>query len=1638
MPSSYHLIVPLPAGRSTTKANTGLLSVLFVPRLDDDGVLTDWVTDWRNWPKVIRGLAPAATTPMRLDVRINGVVAPANTALEVTSGAWASDPPQPVVWDAAFGTAVGGKPIAVRRFRPVLSSSDSIGPVFDAPTLAASLRTIYQTLANTSTPPTPGTVPSLPTELVDAYDAHLAPTGTGDVAGEDTPVDADFHQAITFVQSHPHLLRVLGLVVDLEVTLPPNPGGVTVQSNYEALYGPNRAIPVGVGVETDFWPTTGPGRWADVGPTTHLVEMLDLGTGISALEDITAGTRSPDQVSIATPNSAGLYLTRSGTDLLEELSERFERQEIFEERVREVLNGTRTPPVNVQGDELGVGRRYDVYDQTVGRWFSLWDRQVPEGYRFPTAPAATVFPPDDEGWITYTAMTEAKRTISGAPAPPPSGEGPVAVPPVIDSTELRVSPVLFAWRGWSQAARPPGRAFSGIDGPVDPAPNEPSGMPVQVAVDYEVVDGVLPRLRYTRTYRFRARLVDFAGNSRRVEESTPGGGFETPGIVFGRTSRLPAPVPVRRLPRPVPGWGDTTATLVIRSEPGQSDATVEPTSRLLYPPSASQYQCELHGFPARDGLFTSPEVFADVVARTAASIETQTTTDRVTGELLQAEPDDWTPQIDYLLEPAATGVGLRRLPGADDDTITVALPGSWPAREGVGIEVRAGAAAPTTSSDPTTPAVVVEVPKGITRVVQVASLIDPALIGHWTFFRNLTPLRRGELADTVSSGGHWLFSAETPLTLVHAVRQPLAAPRVIGTPSGNRLPDRTQAVCSGTFGFDVKSTDELLVTGSWTDPIDTPGAPGGLVDRTTTRLLFAQRESYREVVQRPIDETPFETGDTKRHEARITLEAFSRYARYFTERANAEFATPGSTVALAPEGVVPENVVVRQAGAIATAGADYVIDGAAGTIQHVKEGALVIGQVVEVDFIRLPITRHSTELPVGTFDLTIPNGGVPAAVMVDEVLPAFARTVVAGGDSITVEHNGQTVRVWVHRPWFTTGVGELLGVLVGERPDGPVTEVARDPLSPTGPSGPLTVDDFPGATATNPAVDGAGLGVAGHPVAFDDDRGLWFADIAIDADLGYRPFVQLVLVRFQPVSIAGAEIGDAVVAEPVRLGASRTTQLVRSGTTLQVTVTGSELRNEVIARFQESDPDIGEIDLSWHDLDAGVALTPTSAGSETVWTSALTLPVSERPIRLVIEDAELLDRTIGGAVAQARNIAYIEAVDIDGTWTAPPPEPPAVVTGLTGAARSAAVDLSWALPDDGGSPILRYAVERRVGSGAWGDRVTIEPPTTATTISGLTNDTTYGFRVSAENTVGAGPWSSELLLTPAVSTPGPIVGVQARGGHQAILVTWPAPDDGGSPLTAYHIERRTGAGAWGEAETLPPGRRSHIARQLTNGSVYGFRVRGESALGAGPWSDVAEATPAVMVPGQVRRVQGVSGAGSVALRWRPAAPRGSAVVRYRVEQRLDPTASWGSPVIVDAATTSTVIPGLPAGATVGFRVRAENVVGAGAYSTPIPVTVVGGGSVPDQVQGVQVTAGDTSLTVTWLPPGDGGSAITGYEVELRRPNGSLVATVRVAGDQLVHEFTGLTNGAVYGARARAANVIGDGQWSAPAAGSPQP
>ena len=329
------------------------------------------------------------------------------------------------------------------------------------------------------------------------------------------------------------------------------------------------------------------------------------------------------------------------------------------------------------------------------------------------------------------------------------------------------------------------------------------------------------------------------------------------------------------------------------------------------------------------------------------------------------------------------------------------------------------------------------------------------------------------------------------------------------------------------------------------------------------------------------------------------------------------------------------------------------------------------GKMVVITYVPTPIVRKTAEPTT----LDIPSTARPAAPKVLYLIPTFGWTSNANqaGTHYTSERRGGGLRAYMERPWFSSGDGELLGVVIwaGAQPPAEdikpyVTDWALDPMYRSAPTTAApALGAFKLATPATSKESGLTLEelgvvdsfhVAGHPVGYDAERKLWYCDIEIDAGASYFPMVRLALARYQPNSVPNAHLSRVVLADFVQLTANRTASLTRpskQSDTLSVAVSGlgysmlkavagsSLVEVSLEARRANTEPD-KQAELAWQQVPGSTtALTPSGGPSgTTIWTGQITLPkpMGDR-FRVIIQEFEKFGTD--------RRLVYADAIEVD-------------------------------------------------------------------------------------------------------------------------------------------------------------------------------------------------------------------------------------------------------------------------------------------------------------------------------------------------------------------------------------------------------
>lgn len=1057
--------------------------------------------------------------------------------------------------------------------------------------------------------------------------------------------DMDFHLVLGALDEYPGLLRMLGLVRDLRIPvpdqLPPSPATVRLQTDWAG------SVPT-----TPVFPSTQSEITADTfvpHATTTLISggLLRLDTEDFALVEIDADAGVTKMQAFAEtihdgPGDGGeppAAMSNTGISLAhvtrsEYLHGLVEKALGMEQK----LENDEIDDLDVTAEDINRGFRLDVWDDDGQEWRSLCLRK---------------------GTYTFAGGTTVRLDDEGAVVPGHTEQ------PGDDTLYLHES--LARWTGYSLAASRPGQGI-GDGGTVVSTDSEP-GDEFDLKATFVPQPGTLPKLRYGRTYRMRARTVDIAGNGLALDDLPPDGTDGATGeLRYTRFEPVAQPFVVPRKPRTE---GESVERLVIRSN--YDKAAGADSQRHLSPGRINQLTAEQHGmFDVPANLLNpsgmSRAAYAVIAAREPGSYADGGTPD----------PDGFgTPYYDvdqlrvpFLPDVLARGAAFAGLPGAaDGEIVTVdfdfALLHRWPDTRPFRLRLVEGTGTPAWNGNHRV--LTVQLPKGRTADVRYSSRIDDAdreLLGPWKWIVDyldeggtLPPgVTMAELEELARQGQLWQLTPYRTLTLVHAVRQPLVAPTFLA-PAAERAIGETFARIVDQLTLDHLSTSKVDVVATWTEQLDQPSQPEPAT-LSGTAVAFEIPIANGEVTEDTVEVSHVhEFHDTKHRTVSYEAVATTRFAEYFVERE--QVALLGEqAVAVSAAGIVPSSDVVRSVPADPAAeprrsfvrGADYTVDYAAGKVARVAhEGGIPDGATVEVAFVAPPITRRSTEAQAKAV-VEVPSSARPAPPEIAYLVPTFGWETSDNGKLVSSVRRGNGLRVYLRRPWLSSGDGEQLGVVLLEAADSPadsleryVTAWAQDPaFASTAPATPPLLQHFPDAVGP---VSGLRLAesdrdtsldqtvaVAPFDVGYDAERRLWYSDVTLAPTETYNPFIRLALARYQPISVAGVELSTVVQAQFAQLSPDRTLTVVfgTDPSAVAVTVRGRSYRPVdgfakppvVTVAVQTANPALSG-DLAWTTV-AGTETTLTGSTPPGTWTGTVTLPaaIGSRPMRLVVQEYE--------------------------------------------------------------------------------------------------------------------------------------------------------------------------------------------------------------------------------------------------------------------------------------------------------------------------------------------------------------------------------------------------------------------------------
>jgi len=267
-------------------------------------------------------------------------------------------------------------------------------------------------------------------------------------------------------------------------------------------------------------------------------------------------------------------------------------------------------------------------------------------------------------------------------------------------------------------------------------------------------------------------------------------------------------------------------------------------------------------------------------------------------------------------------------------------------------------------------------------------------------------------------------------------------------------------------------------------------------------------------------------------------------------------------------------------------------------------------------------------------------------------------------------------------------------------------------------------------------------------------------------------------------------------------------------------------------------------------------------------------------------------------------------------------------TALTATAGNTSVALAWKAPaSNGGAAITDYVISVSIDAGTSWLPLTHLPLTTPSfQVTGLTNGTSYIFKVAAVTSFGVGAATSPTAaVTPRTVSSAPTALTATALTTGRIALSWTAPtDNGGSPVTDYQIQRSSNAGvSWSTIVDGFSSATTYTAAAMVLGSEYMFRVAAVSAVGPSAWSAATPAVRALALAGIPTSARAAVGDLSATVSWSaPLATGGTPVTDYTIQFSSNNGATWTTFTRNASTVRSVAVTGLANGTAYRFRVAA--------------------------------------------------------------------------------------------------------------------
>ena len=857
------------------------------------------------------------------------------------------------------------------------------------------------------------------------------------------PPELDFHQAVSHLTSYPALMRLLGLAVDFEVALP---------ALRPALTGLVKAVPRG---RDDRSPWTkyvldaAKGVFAAASRSSKpdvadgfldlsdddRYDIVEVDVDGAALKTAALADQADEEETGELPalRSSGLSVVRTGNAVV--VAEAF--------RAAAELNQAflKRKELTFFAEDLVQGYRVDVWDETAQKWHSLCQRVGTYAF-LRNGKEVTL---EDEGFVGQ-GITQA-------------ADG--------SSDDVFTHESIFSWNGWSLVAPRPGRTIDEEDQAADVQSRAATAF--RLETKFKPVPGSLPRLRFGNRYRLRARAVDLAGNGVGPESADSAKAIPAPpreARVYARFDPVAPPVVVLR---EAAKQGESVDTVVIRSlnDAIEKDAvpTGEIAERHVVPPKTSQLGAEVHGKFDAEGGGLRKDLYALICQKDV-------------GEIKEVEPGEEI-ELPYFPDPWAQGVVVRGLPGVPaGNPMRIDFAGDWPATRPFRMRIVEGDG--PAAWEGTARVLTIPLKKSDAVTLQLSCWFPQTVLPHLGLFRWLEkpdlvlppkimqapPANRPLLVvpDGVKlrrTEAERMAAATTPQTTsdtsANAAGQTTAAAKPAGAVRASQVQAaniRAQAVTPALKVPEIGPVFQL-------PKIDLTKLRKIALDGSLWMMTPPRAVTLIHAVQQPLGQPGAKRFDVTRglgqthasFDAELDIHGSSSQkfdlAAAWKEPVDNLREPKWRTIDGAAH--VLEQTLARGA-------TSFVMGGRSGHRHEFGDT-----KYRQVTYEITATTRFREQMPPEIasdpahlirksepLTIDVPNAAPPAVPGILYVVPTFGWERTREPGKFTSLRKGGGLRVYLERPWFSSGDGELLGVLLAGAPGAaPVTKLSAAPAGVT-------------------------------------------------------------------------------------------------------------------------------------------------------------------------------------------------------------------------------------------------------------------------------------------------------------------------------------------------------------------------------------------------------------------------------------------------------------------------------------------------------------------------------------------------------------------------------------------------------------